>query len=637
MDDPDGVSYLSTRARFLIAFALAIASLTAAHLFFTPQYRTNDDIGMSFIMEGVALTPEPTPYVLYAHAVVGYLVCGLLKVAPGFPWFRTVMLTVQVLASTSIYECILRGNLHLRDPRKRVGSITVKAIVLMVVLLAVDIPLYIKPQFTLMASHAGVAAMAVWIYWAAQRKATPLVECMRVVFLFALSAFIRFESAAMVLGISIAASFVLSLAEGFPFRKFNLRRQIARYSLLATLIVVFFASYVSNVMIYSSHTNGWEEVMEYNHLKCDFIDFPRIKYTAENKEVFDEIGWSATDFEMFVNWYWVDREKFSIDKLRYIDRHAKKVSGAPTPVSFSATFSDIWNSDLGIVLLIALALVTSFCRFGDVRTVAYFAVVASAFAIAVALIVSTNRFPPRVYYSFFNYVVVIGAVLAGDQGLRFGRLNMAENERRFRRYFDKLGSSRSIKIIASFWCWETPMIWLLVRAASPVVFAIVALNTIVYESNAHRQFQESCAQALAELERSDSDLFVLWGAEFPHTSLPPFVDRSSLADLNIIPIGTCSRFPTNYQRMDEFGIDNLALAVCERDDVHLLSHDGAAIRVAQYVSENFGVHYGRVLEGHHVYRKMYNQGYEAIKVFSFVRIDEDGYVPIEHPQAIDVQ
>src|SRR5262249_54092601 len=66
------------------------------------------------------------------------------------------------------------------------------------------------------------------------------------------------------------------------------------------------------------HDPAWREFMAYNRARAFIHDLPIVTYEHNTRYFFDRVGWSYTDWGMFTNWFFTDRETFSREKLEAI-------------------------------------------------------------------------------------------------------------------------------------------------------------------------------------------------------------------------------------------------------------------------------------------------------------------------------
>ena len=102
--------------------------------------------------------------------------------------------------------------------------------------------------------------------------------------------------------------------------KKQLNRLIKYYSIY---IIIAIITYVSSSVIYNSN-NTYKEYMKYNNDRATLHDITYVDY-EENKEIFDEIGWSKNDHYMFYTFGFGDENIFSKEKIqKVLDYKIKK-------------------------------------------------------------------------------------------------------------------------------------------------------------------------------------------------------------------------------------------------------------------------------------------------------------------------
>ena len=90
--------------------------------------------------------------------------------------------------------------------------------------------------------------------------------------------------------------------------------KMLKYYLIYVIITVIV--YVSNTVIYNSD-EVYKNYMEYNDIRATLHDITYVDY-EENKEIFDEIGWSKNDHYLFYTFNFGDENIYSKENLQKI-------------------------------------------------------------------------------------------------------------------------------------------------------------------------------------------------------------------------------------------------------------------------------------------------------------------------------
>lgn len=93
----------------------------------------------------------------------------------------------------------------------------------------------------------------------------------------------------------------------------ELLRLVKQYLVIGIITIIV---YISNIIIYQSD-DLYKEYMEYNDIRSVLHDMSYTNY-EENKEIFDEIGWSKNDHYLFYTFNFGDENVYSKENLQKI-------------------------------------------------------------------------------------------------------------------------------------------------------------------------------------------------------------------------------------------------------------------------------------------------------------------------------
>lgn len=93
----------------------------------------------------------------------------------------------------------------------------------------------------------------------------------------------------------------------------ELLRLVKQYLVIGIITIIV---YISNIIIYQSD-DLYKEYMEYNDIRAVLHDMSYTNY-EENKEIFDEIGWSKNDHYLFYTFNFGDENVYSKENLQKI-------------------------------------------------------------------------------------------------------------------------------------------------------------------------------------------------------------------------------------------------------------------------------------------------------------------------------
>lgn len=521
--------------RLLLTLALPMLPLVAAHAFFLPMYDLNDDPGMDMVARGVGYTVSPSPFLWYSNVLYGRLLTTLYGALPAWPWYRLLALAFQYLAGVAIAHAALRRGLSFSV----LGPLAVYFVVF-------DLTFYVHPTFTVTAALLAAGAVALWTGAVLDGRRMTWPALAAFASLLAPAAMLRTQSALLVLALALPGV-VLLLLRGE--RAGRLHRLASGLAPAAGALLLIAALQAYDRHAYAT-TPGWEDFHETHELISEFVDFERAVYTPETKAVFDEVGWSANDFLMLQNWFYSDRERFSLEKMKTVlaafPRHRPRLDRGFAHL-------DLVRNDPYVVLMLAALLVAAlFVAPRDGRLTALAATWLAVLALAAYLVFVLHRFPPRTYQPMLAVAVALSAVLAAA----------TENTGRW---------PPRIRVVA-----------LLALAIGLPGLVSIWHGRSEFGAGLNSAFRE----AVDQLPRQR--LLVVWGAALPIELTLPLSDMHEYRGLRLYSLGSDTRSPYNAALLEEFGIEDIYRAIYTRDDVLVIGSDALNGLLVRYAAEHYG-------------------------------------------------
>lgn len=520
---PDTGGFLRAALRerpFAVSAVAALAVTLGSVAAFTPRFETNDDVAMTMIASGVGFTDRPDEHILYSSILLGVALKGLYVAAPSVPWYGLYQFAALAAAAAGIAYALLRVN---PSPRQA-------AAVLLFLGVAI-VPCLVSVQFTKTSFLVSLAGLLLFL--APLRGAPPSRAAdAGAVALVILGTFIRFQSyllaGALLLPVAVAAL----VADPWA----TLRRGVPVVAVTVVAAGVYLAGFS-----YYNRDPAWKDSFALGNARVEFTDYDRFRYTEQTRPAFEAVGWDALDLDMIRNWYYADRRLYSVDNLR---RLAATVPPAPRPPLADpvAAVRGVL-ADPGLFRLI-LALPCAVALAGGVRRLA---LPATLFATSAGLTLALNYFfwlPNRVAFPLLAGVVA-GAVLrppdpnpprAGTAGYVLDRLALV--------------------------------------AAGIGAVALVAASLAAAEetSDQFRRKREDALKMIQALKPRPDQLYVVWREWFPFEALvTPLGDPSPLRPLRCVGLSSLQDTPFFERRLEQFGVTDLCLAICERPDVRLVA------------------------------------------------------------------
>jgi hypothetical protein len=380
-----------------VPLTTAIVALTVLSGWLPPRplYLTNDDVAMRLLVEGhFAPGSAPTPFVMFMHIAIGWLLTALYTAVRGLPWYDLLMLATALAANIAFVWGWSGTSTASR----------LRALMLSVVLLA---PVYATPQFSLIGMTAAAAGLTLMVRALGRSDASDRATAVwgsYGLWLFTIGTLIRAEGAVLLLVQATGSILLVRLLRGDSFPPAS-RRLLAGVALVASLPLL---ALVTNFAAYQS-TPGWREFPEFNYVRGMLTEYAPAGGVAPElmSAIGEKTGWSKNDLQLLQGWFFENADVFSVEKLRAAlsvirqrDRTAASVIGDATRVARSL-LRETWLSMLFLVAVSASAARPS-------SQLIFMAILLLVFvAVAVGASIWLKELPFRVYWPM---LVLVGGL-----------------------------------------------------------------------------------------------------------------------------------------------------------------------------------------------------------------------------------
>ena len=517
----------AVRRPFFLSLVL-VGSLVAGILAaLTPRFETNDDVGMNAIVAGRMFIDQPDEHVVFSNVLIGCCLKSLYRIAPNVPWYGLYLFVTASISLVAISFVCLRQN-HSE------WALGLTAVLLWVV----GVPSLTLLQFTRVAALASMAGLLL-LFGAIRPTGARWQAWCAVPFLLA-GALIRIDAFLLV-------CVVLSPAIAWMAWQACLRRT-ARGPLLLLLacVVAGFGAGRFNAWYYF-RSPQWRDFLPFNAARVNFIDWNSVQYDPQMVPVFESAGWQKIDLQMLKSRAFLDRDRFSSEKLDTILKSAGARSQPP-----AKAWRALYERLLGDGELWGLWACGAAClailgaeRRGRFVPLACYCVT----GVTCLLLYQRFHLPPRVYCPAFSACAI--AALFFSEGLRsFGK--------------------RPAWVESP---WGRPL-------ALTLIGALIAWRSVAtFRSNANfLSLHRETVHILEGLAPKPNQLFVVWGSSFPYEFLAlPFAPGSLPRDFKVMTLDWTTGFTKS--RMREFGVHDLmslvrrgdgTFFICQEADLKLL-------------------------------------------------------------------
>jgi len=291
---------------FWISVILNICLITLNIIFFQARFESNDDSGMSFLIEGIY--GAKTAHAVFINVIIGKILKILYTVIPIVKWYVIFQYVILFLSF------VFLGYMLFKQFGRKKGSILFFAL-----LIPFTYECYIYLQFT---KTSGVSvATGLFLIFFCLRNHEKRRYLMSGILLAVLGSMIRFQSMLMVSLILFALGINVIICE-YKKEKFHIKEfLISMKPYLLCFGITFlcmFALEGVNKQIYRNH-EGWKYFLEYNNERYHLLDYGFPDW-EENKAAYQKMGITKADIDMYQGWCFADFEKLSLEKMKQINK-----------------------------------------------------------------------------------------------------------------------------------------------------------------------------------------------------------------------------------------------------------------------------------------------------------------------------
>lgn len=541
------------RNRWLISISVVVLFVTSCYwLIGLPYFETNDDVAMAAIATGTALLGKPEEHLIFGHAYLGLLLKQLYSMQPAVPWYGIFQAGAVYISMTAITWLVI---LKSRRPMIMLGLASGT------LLLTCLRPLLLM-QFTtsgaLTACAGALLLMESVERWHLRKRA---VACgIGAALMIALSTLIRFNAANLVL--IVTTLFVISRFITTPLRQW--RKLLAHLLAIAGAFAIVFTSTLANDGFYRGE---WSDIYKINRantsireFRCDQIDSPL------RNLMYQHVGWTSTDATLYMNWYGLDKEIYSVEILTRLSKLMRENQAEMFDIDKAISSARNVLTDRMFPLTFSLLLLLPFISRTKFPIASRFALSFGVLSLC-AYFILYLKLPMRVFDS-----IILTLTLFSIRYISISRVTEI-----FPSIFaTSIGTSNRVR--------STVYGILLLAVFAPALWLIPNLNKHLWR--AARQEGRFNA-ALHNLSPKPEQLYVAWGSN-PEIITSPFTDLTkTFHNFRIIPVGAIGPAPFVMNRLRDAGVKNL-LGQLDRDDIFLISNYQYNRFIRMYAAEKLG-------------------------------------------------
>lgn len=326
-----------------ISIAMPLFCVVFLSLVDNLYYSMADDYLMNLIARG-AFGDSPDPYLIFNSALLGKVLTVFYSLLPSINWYPIFQLgTIAISFSVINYVFI---------------NITRKTWEILLITGVLELIVIYHLTFTITSYLCVGAGCTYLIYSAWKEKKIGYIECTFFSFLWLLGDCWRTSTIVTAVFVFIVPFLYLTI-----IRK---KREILFCFVIALCVVGIGKS--ADTLIYKNSSLDWESYAQYNELRSQVVDYPRLNY-EKYQEKFEELGVSENDWQCLYRWVFADREVFSEKTLDEIANMQPIWDGRynfDIKSIFAGMFSLKYNYCFLIIVLGAVALTEKKYKWGNV-------------------------------------------------------------------------------------------------------------------------------------------------------------------------------------------------------------------------------------------------------------------------------
>jgi hypothetical protein len=542
--------YLFLLQPLVAAFIFSAIFFALVFIFFRPGYGATDDINIISIAFGY-LGGKPLPFLVYSNVLLGFALNFFYGVSPHINWEICFFIALNFL---SVWALIYVFSSRLPEAR-------LKLFATLSILLA-DAYFVINLTFTLMAAFSTLAGFCLLLMAIQTRPALKKGAFVFGIALALAGSLIRLKAMLLV-------CILISPALLFFYPLLQRKKLILAFITLGILVSggYFFDR------LYVQSNPDWSSYQTYDSVRSQIHDTPR-NLNIKNKPadasinpVVAQVGWSKNDLKVFLNWFFPDKQIYSLENLQYIVEHVPGEQATrlraisilstallrPVVLPYFLIVFSTWVLMLfyGFTRRAAASLLTLLATFGGL-----------AFYLAWAM-----KIPDRVLM-----ILLAGTAIWGLYSLTLSLSGTDDAKNTYQRHKNPIG-------------------WFVAAVCMAVVFGLV-LNQSLVMTKVYVSRQDAYQKVQVDLKnlqgsgKISQNALIISPSGFPFEWANPLtVDFPAI---HILDLGWLTFSPTYERVLREFDVQSVPEALYAQKNVYLMAPSGALPAILVFIQEHQG-------------------------------------------------
>ena len=284
---------------------------------------------------------------VYIHPIICLIIGIFYRICSTINWHSIFLLSMQFICFTVI------GNIILKKHNNGIAVVlyTIFASVFYVTMLMLI-------QYTSVAALLILTSLIMLIDILEKNNEEKIKYIIGIYVLYTIGIMTRMQSLLIIIPF-FGLYFIINLI------KYKFQKQITKDTVIKMLkyyliyVIITIVVYVSNIIIYNSD-EVYKNYMEYNDIRTTLHDIIPLDY-GENKEIFDEVGWSKNDYYLFYTFNFGDENIYSKEKLQKIlDYKIQKDGKYNYDIKIDEIYKSFISESTDSITYISILFITSF-------------------------------------------------------------------------------------------------------------------------------------------------------------------------------------------------------------------------------------------------------------------------------------
>ena len=294
------------------------------NIIFSIKYEQVDDFIIYNLYSGLDGTYNI--HGIYIHPIICIILSTLYRIISSINWHSIYLLSMQFICFTLIGYTILKKH----NSEIAIVLYTIFASIFYTALLMLI-------QYTSVAALLILTSFILLIDILEKKEQTKTSKKVLIFALYTLGIMTRMQSLLIV--IPFMAIYLLMYIIDYKSKNIEKEQIQKMLKYYAIYLIIAIVVYISNAILYNTNET-YKQYMEYNDIRNNLHDLNYVSY-EENKEIFDEVGWSKNDHYMFYTFGFGDENIYSKENLEKILNYKIEKDGK---YNFNTDISEIKES-----------------------------------------------------------------------------------------------------------------------------------------------------------------------------------------------------------------------------------------------------------------------------------------------------